>query len=118
MSEIEIEPWFGGSTMLLQALEGTDKIAYSWSIPSGADPDTHVQNIRDLLVWHDCDKNVWRGDPSKEQSLIDSYMGWHPAGVALHTLVAVEPLHIEASVYWPTCCGMHGWIRDGKWSDA
>lgn len=118
MSNTKIQPWFGGAGIAVQTLEGTDKVVYSWSIFLGVDEATHVKTIRDLLVWHDCDKNVWRGDPNKTQSVIDNYLGWHPTGVNLHTLVSVEPLHIEASVYWPTCCGMHGWIRGGSWTDA
>lgn len=118
MSEMMIEPWFGGRQIEVQSLEGTDKVAYAWGIPSGADEATHVQTINDLILWHHCDKNVWRGNPEKVQSVIDDYIGWHPSGVGLHTLVSAEPLHIEASVYWPTCCGMHGWIRNGRWSDA
>lgn len=118
MPERQIIPWFGGSYINVQTLGHTDKVAYSWSIPAGADPATHVQTINDLLVWHDCDKNLWRADPEKDQSKIDDYLGWHPSGVGLHDLISVDPLHIEASVYWPVCCGMHGWIRDGAWVNA
>ncbi|MDE2100159.1 MAG: hypothetical protein KGL39_23085 [Patescibacteria group bacterium] len=116
MSEISVKPWFGGSEVSLLSLEGTDQIAYSWTSISGI-PD-EPKTIDHLMVWHHCDKRVWRGDPSKNQSLIDGYVGWHPAGVGAHTLVAVEPLHIEPSVLWTSCCGTHGFIRDGRWIPA
>lgn len=32
----------------------------------------------------------------------------------LHTLVAEDPLHVEASVLC-TSCTWHGWLRDGRW---
>lgn len=79
-----------------------DKVAYSW------DSDEH------LTVWHWCDHHLWAGragydaDPTR-------YWYWTPAGVGGHTLVSREPLHLEPSLYWPDCCGMHGFIRDGKW---
>ncbi|WP_019137641.1 hypothetical protein [Cellulomonas massiliensis] len=43
------------------------------------------------------------------------YRYWMPAGVGAHDLIQREQLYIEASVYWPDCCGMHGFIRDGRW---
>jgi hypothetical protein len=41
------------------------------------------------------------------------YPRWAPAGVGAHTLVQKEPFTISPSVYWPYCCGMHGFITDG-----
>ena len=116
MAELEVIPWFGGSPIVLDSIDGTNKVAYSWTSLPGVDDEP--KTINHLLVWHDCDKNRWRDDSTKTQSLIDSYMGWRPAGVGLHDLITAEPLHIEASVYWPSCCGMHGWIRDGAWVSA
>lgn len=42
-------------------------------------------------------------------------VGWGKHGP--HTLVSLDPLHVEASVLcqW---CGLHGFIRDGKWVPA
>lgn len=93
----------------VQSLE-SDKVAYSWTCNSEEDP-SHVHVIECLWVWHDCDLNL-RPVDTHWTSL---YVGWKPGGVGLHDLISVDPLHIEASVYWPSCCGMHGWIRDGKW---
>jgi hypothetical protein len=36
-----------------------------------------------------------------------------------HTLVSEDPLHIEPSLLCPDpACGLHGFIRDGKWETA
>jgi hypothetical protein len=88
-----------------------EKVAYSWVCdPDTRDDATHEHGIRCLWVWHDCDQNL---DPVNTHGV-----GWKPTGVNAHTFHAADPLHIEASVYWPSCCGLHGWIRDGKWADA
>lgn len=88
----------------------SDKVAYSWTC-NVAEPEGHIHTIACLWIWHDCDHSL---DPAKKASP-DYPEGWTPAGVGLHDLISIEPLHIEASVYWPNCCGMHGWVRDGKY---
>jgi len=89
-----------------------DKVAYSWT----CDPELidHEHTIECLWVWHDCDLNLNPVD----NHWTSRYVGWKPTGVRAHDLISTSPLHIEASVYWPGCCGLHGWIRDGKWVDA
>jgi hypothetical protein len=42
---------------------------------------------------------------------------WVTAGTSAHTLVSREPLHLEPSLLW-NCCGLHGWVRNGQWSNA
>jgi hypothetical protein len=42
---------------------------------------------------------------------------WCAAGTRAHTLVAVDPLHLYPSLLYP-CCGLHGWIQEGKWVPA
>ena len=69
-----------------------------------------------LLVWHWCDRSVWLRRPGQDPALATP--AWNPAGVAAHTLVNREPLHLEPSLLWADCCGMHGFIRDGQWSPA
>lgn len=83
-------------------------IQYSWKC--GLD---HEHTIECLWIWHDCAQplgpdTVAPGEP----------FGWRPAGVGAHTLVQIEPLTITASVYWPDCCGVHGFITNGQWIDA
>lgn len=92
-----------------------DKVAYSWTC-NQEDVD-HAHTIECLWVWHDCDLSV---DPLPKERAHWTYLykGWKPTGVGKHDLISIDPLHIEASVYWPGCCGMHGWIRDGVWIDA
>jgi hypothetical protein len=63
------------------------------------DPDE--QGAEALWFFHWC--------PTRER--------WACAGAAKHDLVAEEPLHLEPSLLWP-CCGKHGWIRNGAWTDA
>lgn len=70
-----------------------------------------------LLVWHWCDHHLWAGRPGYDRDP-DGYRMWTPGAVGAHTLVSLDPLHLEPSVYWPDCCGLHGWIRGGVWSDA
>lgn len=91
----------------------SDKVAYSWTC---YDSSPHDHLIECLWIWHDCSMEL---DPMRSDSQqTDEYIGWAPTGVAKHDLISVDPLHIEASVYWPACCGMHGWIRNGQWIDA
>lgn len=109
MPEREIVPWFGGSPITVQSIEGSDRIAYSWG-RFASQPEDAPLTIRNLLLWHDCTQSVGKADADRP--------GWAPWGAGLHTLVAVEPLHIEASVFYPACCGMHGFIRAGRWVPA
>jgi hypothetical protein len=90
-----------------------ERVAYSWKC--GIENHDHV--IECLWVWHDCTMEL---DPVRASRAkhSDDAIGWGPTGVAAHDLISISPLHIEASVYWPACCGLHGWIRDGQWVDA
>jgi hypothetical protein len=60
--------------------------------------------VGSILVWHWCPATGVTGR-------------WMAADVRGHTLVSSEPLHLEPSLLW-NCCGKHGWIRGGAWSDA
>lgn len=42
---------------------------------------------------------------------------WVAAGTSSHTVVARDPLHLEPSLLW-SCCGLHGWVRNGQWTGA
>lgn len=85
-----------------------DNIAYSWKC--GED---HEHTIDCLWVWHDCSLILGPEtvDPGER-------FGWRPGGVGAHTLVQREPLTLTASLYWPECCGLHGFVTDGKWVAA
>lgn len=71
----------------------------------------------ELLVWHWCDHHLWTGRSGFDADP-DSYRMWTPAAVGAHDLISLDPLHLEPSVYWPDCCGLHGFIRGGVWTDA
>lgn len=89
-------------------------VTYEWVTPAHWFHRDHggpcERDIRHLLVWHDC--ALILGPDSVAPG---ARYGWAPAGVGEHTLVQAEPLTITASVYWPRCCGLHGWITDGAW---
>lgn len=82
-----------------------------WSVQINLD-DAHPEHPH---LWHWCTRATWRQDPTKTADLEPK---WALAGTGGHTLVAREPLHLEPSVYWPDCCGLHGWVRDGRWTSA
>lgn len=67
-----------------------------------------------LLIWHWCDHHNWAGRSGYDREP-EEYLRWVPTGVGAHTLVSKDPLHIEPSINWPDCCGLHGFIRDGLW---
>lgn len=120
MTMIELVPSHARAQVTI--LDGSDgNVAYAWRANS-AEPKT----IDDLLVFHDCDHNVMLGNATaaiaagEERNIesIEAFIGWSMTGAGAHDLIAVDPLHIEASVYWPECCGIHGFIRDGRWVSA
>jgi hypothetical protein len=65
-----------------------------------------------VLVWHWCTQEHWR-----DRELF-SGPRWAASGVGLHTLVALDPIHLEPSLYWPDCCGKHGFLREGRWQEG
>lgn len=91
----------------------SEDVAYSWTCLERDDPN-HTHVIECLWIWHNCDLNLKPVNPH----WTSLYVGWKPTGVGLHDLISAEPLHIEASVYWPECCGMHGFIRNGVYESV
>ncbi len=98
------------------------RVAYQWV--DGPAAERHVGRApegKTLLVWHWCDYSVWHAraatDPAMHAELIPE-PHWSATGAGAHDLIAAEPLHLEPSVYWPSCCGLHGWIRGGRWVGA
>jgi len=99
--------------------------AYFGGLPDGVDlispnvavnwkcGENHAHSIGCLWVWHDCPRVL--GDDSV---MPGARYGWCPSGVGAHTLVSEDPLTITASVLWPSCCGLHGFITDGRWLDC
>lgn len=59
-----------------------------------------------ILVWHLC--------PGED--------GWVATQIPLHTVPSgtedLTQLTVRDSLFWPDCCGLHGWLTDGVWSGA
>jgi hypothetical protein len=61
--------------------------------------------------WHWCTGHAPGPGPMVDEGR------WMAAGTNKHTLVSREPLHLEPSLLW-SCCGMHGFMRNGRWTAA
>lgn len=58
-----------------------------------------------LLVWHLC---TYEG-------------GWVATGSRLHTVTDADDfskVSFHPSLFWSDCCGLHGWIKEGRWSSV
>jgi hypothetical protein len=62
-------------------------------------PDHHGS----VIVWHWCTS----GASGR----------WAASGTRLHTVVSLDPVQLEPSLLF-SCCGVHGFLRGGKWVDA
>jgi hypothetical protein len=72
--------------------------------------EPHEHSIRCVWIWHNCTAVL--GPKSVAPGV---KFGWMPTGIGLHTLVSIHPLTITASLVWPECCGLHGYITEGRW---
>lgn len=68
-----------------------------------------VEGHANPLFWH------WCAPVDPELSATGTR--WIAANAESHTLVSPDPLHLEPSLLW-SCCGLHGFVRDGKWVSA
>lgn len=59
-------------------------------------------------LWHFCPK----GHPTTQQPR------WALTETVSHEMPSTEPLTLSPSVYWPECCGKHGFLTDGVWRDV
>lgn len=78
----------------------TDDIYFGW-LTTEANP----------MFWHWC---AALADVPEDRTV---HGRWVAAGTGAHTLVAREPLHLEPSLLW-SCCGLHGFVRGGQWTNA
>jgi hypothetical protein len=62
-------------------------------------PDHHGS----VIVWHWCTA----GEDGR----------WAASGTRLHTVVSLDPVHLEPSLLF-RCCGVHGFLRQGRWVEA
>lgn len=102
-----MSPWRASAPKNATDLGGG--VAFSWMCAATGD-GTHEHTIECLWVWHDCQQIL-----GADSIAPGARFGWRPVGVAAHTLVQIDPLTITASVYWPDCCGMHGFITEGRY---
>ena len=99
------------------ATEAGPLVRYEWTLGDHwyhrdlchPNPDDCPRDSAHLLVWHHCALLAASPGP---------WSGWRAAGVPDHTVITPEPLTLVASLYWPDCCGLHGWITEGKWINA
>lgn len=106
--------WFNhDEPPLPDAIKAGDNIYITWFNKDGQ-PESHPH------LWHWCDKSGWiaarrkAGDPEPKHPDTDRPQ-WMLAGSNAHQVLSRDPLHLEPSVYWPDCCGTHGFIRNGVW---
>lgn len=93
---------------------GTDigpGVAYSFA--RCQDDLHHIHRLECIWVWHDCDQILGEGTVAP-----GARFGWRPSGVEGHTLESIDPLTLSPSVYWPECCGKHGFITNGAYYDV
>ena len=76
----------------------TDDIHYGW-----------VDNHANPVFWH------WCAPVDPELSATGTR--WIAANTEAHTLESRAPLHLEPSLLW-SCCGLHGFVREGEWIPA
>lgn len=91
------------------AIDAGGGVGYTWG--------EGEKTLDNLLIWHWCDHHLWREKPGFQEEYMPT-PGYTPCGAGAHDFIQAEPLHLEPSIYYPGCCGKHGWIRDGKWTDA
>ena len=103
-----------------RSLLGSSLVRYEWTPrdhwyhhngPTCSDPCP--QDAFHLLVWHDC-----RYVLPQDSVAPGEFYGWRASGTALHTVITPDPLTVIASLYWPDCCGLHGFITQGAWISA
>lgn len=104
-----MEPW---QTLLPKAAtEIGPGVAYSFA--RCQDDEEHEHTKECIWVWHFC--TLVLGPTSVSPG---STFGWRPGGIEAHTLESLDPLSISPSVFWPGCCGKHGFIQMGKYYDV
>lgn len=74
----------------------------------------HLTHTKECIwIWHDCDQVLGEGTVAP-----GARFGWRPSGIDGHTLESIDPLTVSPSVYWPECCGKHGFITMGRYYDV
>ena len=93
-------------------MTGGDAVSTSREQPPDTWPDLAATRVTDDIYF------AWLTEPNPLfWHWCTAFGRWIAAGTPLHTLIARDPLHLEPSLLWE-CCGLHGWIRDGQWTNA
>ena len=68
------------------------------------------------LIWHWYNRSVARAT-SQDKRVQPWWLEerWLAAGVQDHTLVSRDPLTLAPSLLLSDCCGLHGFIENGRW---
>lgn len=77
--------------------------------PEGSHPGWNVGDVLGVLLVHPC---AARGGQATQDFIPTKYMpgrDWE--------LVSRDPITLSPSVDY-TCCGLHGFVRDGRWVPA
>lgn len=64
------------------------------------------------VVWH------WCQTGTRDTGCRFDVPHWCAVRAARHIIVTRDPLELEPSLWYPRCCGLHGWIREGRWIRA
>lgn len=67
------------------------------------------------LIWHWCDRSVAKANAGPEVQDWWLRPRWMGAGCRGHDLVSSDPLTLSPSLSLPDCCGLHGFIENGRW---
>lgn len=67
-----------------------------------------------LLLWHQNPTATTGQRPHLWIAVDPSKHDFEP----ITTQAELEALTIRPSIGWMECCGMHGWITDGRWEDC
>lgn len=89
------------------AIRLSDDLYASWFVNKDGKEESHP------ILWHWC---VPTSDDAAQVCRKGVAPHWCPWGTKAHTVVSRDPLTLSPSVYWPGCCGMHGFVREGVYT--
>lgn len=87
-----------------RAIKLSDELYASWFTDGAGNEESHP------ILWHWCIPKDEAGASHCRKGLPPH---WCPWGTRAHTVVSKDPLTLSPSVYWPGCCGMHGFVTEG-----
>jgi hypothetical protein len=82
----------------------------NWASATDAGGGTYYligETQADIIVWHWCTQPEDGERPR-----------WLGQSVTLHTLLSMDPLHLEPSLTCADGCPWHGFLRGGRWTQV